>query len=678
MRRKNVAGTPARRAASAAAVVLAATFLPAIAAAQTPDTAGTPPDTFALPEIVVTATRLPLRLDALPVPVTVLMGDSLRARGVRSVAEALRDVPGVEIASAGPDGAQTSLFLRGGESDYVKVLVDGVPLNDPGGAIDLADLDLTNVERIEVVRGPASVLYGSDAVSGVIQIFTRRGHGRPEATASALPGLGARRDAAGSYPTLDLEAGLSGGDAALGYSFGISRYRSDGLLPLNNGYLNRAVSARLALARGRSDIAANARYHDAVYHYPTDGAGNIVDTNAVQDGRMFALSVDAGHDFGGRAQARILATDNEIRRTFQDRQDNAADTLGTYAGDGHQRQSRRSVDGRLNLFLSPAGDVLTLGAMLERDAVNGNSRYVSQYGPITGAVNEQRTTRALYAQLVAKPAPHLDAQLGVRREDNDAFGVFGTYRLGASYALTASTRLRAAFGTAFREPSFAESYGSGYGDVGNPGLGPEHTRTWEGGLRQTLLAGRLSISATYFDQHFTDLVQYTFTTPTPGAPNYYNVGGANARGVELSGHADLGRAVGVEGQVTLLRTRVTDQGLATDSTFVQGMPLLRRAPVTADARVRWAAAPGFTVRLGLRHTGARDDVDFAAPTYPSPRITLAPVTTVELSGDYAFDALGQHATAVLRVHNLLDARYQEIAGFPARGRTAELGLRVRF
>ncbi|MEJ2679323.1 MAG: TonB-dependent receptor, partial [Gemmatimonadota bacterium] len=225
---------------------------------------------------------------------------------------------------------------------------------------------------------------------------------------------------------------------------------------------------------------------------------------------------------------------------------------------------------------------------------------------------------------------------------------------------------------------FAESYGSGYGDVGNPDLGPERTRTWEAGIRQTALGGRIDASATYFDQRFTDLIQYTFTTPTPGAPNYYNVGGATARGLELAGHADISRAVAMEGQVTLLQTRVTDQGLASDSTFVQGMRLLRRAPLSADARLRWSAAPGFTTRLGLRYTGPRDDVDFSAPTYPSPRITLPPITTVELSGDYAFDAFGQHATAVLRAHNVLDTRYQEIAGFPARGRTVTLGLQLRF
>ncbi|HKJ91953.1 MAG TPA: TonB-dependent receptor, partial [Longimicrobiales bacterium] len=362
---------------------------------------------------------------------------------------------------------------------------------------------------------------------------------------------------------------------------------------------------------------------------------------------------------------------------------------------GRQTLSRRSVDGRLNVFLSRvapaspvppessapgtrAGNVLTLGASIERDAVDGSSAYQSRYGPFGATVHERRTTRALYTQLVATPLAHLDLQLGARREDNDAFGIFGTYRLGASYALTATTRLRAAWGTAFREPSFAESYGSGYGDVGNPGLGPEHTRTWQAGVHQTAAAGRLALGATVFDQRFADLIQYTFTTPAPGAPNYYNVAGATARGIELSGRVAITHALGLDGQLTLLRTRVTDQGLASDATFVQGMPLLRRAPVTADARIRWTPATGVTARLGIRHTGARDDVDFSAPTYPSPRVTLAPVTTLRLAGNYAFDALGPHATAILRIHNLLNARYQEIAGFPALGRTVAVGIRVEF
>src|SRR5881628_2604501 len=139
-------------------------------------------DTITLKPVVVTATRVPAPRDAVPAAVTVLTGDALRARGIRTVADALRLVPGAAVMQTGSFGGQTSLFLRGGESDYVKVLVDGVPQNTPGGAYDFANLTTDNVERIEVVRGPASVLYGSDAMTGVVQIFTRDGRGPARGT----------------------------------------------------------------------------------------------------------------------------------------------------------------------------------------------------------------------------------------------------------------------------------------------------------------------------------------------------------------------------------------------------------------------------------------------------------------------------------------------------------------
>src|SRR5947199_7620006 len=145
-------------------------------------------DTVTLAPVVVTATRLPARADALPTSVTVISGAQLRAEGIRTVAEALRIVPGAAVVTTGPWGGQASLFLRGGESDYVKVLIDGVPQNAPGGSYDFANLTTDNVERIEVVRGHTSVLYGSDAMTGVVQIFTSDGRGEARGTAGCNDG----------------------------------------------------------------------------------------------------------------------------------------------------------------------------------------------------------------------------------------------------------------------------------------------------------------------------------------------------------------------------------------------------------------------------------------------------------------------------------------------------------
>src|SRR5216117_1865001 len=178
------------------------------------------PDTVMLNPVVVTATRFPRSAAGVPAAVTVLRGVELRAQGIHTVFEALRDFPGATVVQTGSFGGQTSLFLRGGQSNYVKVLVDGVPVNQPGGSFDFANLTTENVDRIEVVRGPASVLYGSDAVTGVVQIFTRRGRGGPRATASVR---------AGTYGTADLEAGLLGGTGPASYSVDVAQVTTNGI-----------------------------------------------------------------------------------------------------------------------------------------------------------------------------------------------------------------------------------------------------------------------------------------------------------------------------------------------------------------------------------------------------------------------------------------------------------------
>src|SRR5216110_2081119 len=198
-------------------------ILPATLAGQEPT------DTVVLNPVVVTATRIPTPADGVPVAVTVLRGTELRERGILTVAEALRGVPAASVVTTSSYGSQTSLFLRGGQSNYVKVLIDGVPQNAPGGAYDFANLTTDNIERIEVVRGPASVLYGSDAVAGVVQIFTREGRGRAHGSVE----LGG-----GTYGSSTLDATLAGGGERAGYSVGVSRFLSNGMYALNNQYRN--------------------------------------------------------------------------------------------------------------------------------------------------------------------------------------------------------------------------------------------------------------------------------------------------------------------------------------------------------------------------------------------------------------------------------------------------------
>jgi len=196
-------------------------------------------DTAQLGTVVISGSKVPRPADVLTQAVTVISGDDLRARGVVSVSDALREVPGASLVQSGSYGALTSLFLRGGESRYTKVLIDGVAVNAPGGYFDFSHLTTDNIERIEIVRGPASVLYGADAATGIVQIFTRRGGAEHRAS------VGAR---GGTYHSLDVDGDASGSYGYGRVSVGGAHHSTDGILPFNNQYNDGTLSSSVSLA----------------------------------------------------------------------------------------------------------------------------------------------------------------------------------------------------------------------------------------------------------------------------------------------------------------------------------------------------------------------------------------------------------------------------------------------
>jgi vitamin B12 transporter len=667
--------TPLRLALLAAAALLVPT---AVTAQQTPATDATrvataplPGDTVALPGVVVTATRVPVPADALPTPVTVLTGRDLRERGIRTVADALRTVPATAIVQSGPRGGQTSLFMRGGQSGYVKVLVDGVPVNDPGGAIDLADLTTDQVERIEIVRGPVSVLYGSDAVAGVIQLFTRRGQGPPSLAITTVGGRGERRHEDGSYGAIDAAGTVAGSAGGVGYMVGGGRAWNAGAYPFNSDRRSDVLNGRLDWTAGTgAQLSATARFSDSDTGLPTDGVGNLVDRNARLERRSWTVGLEAAQRLGDRVTARAQLGLHDRDQLALDEPDSPADTLGVYASRLHGTVRRLGADARLDIDLPASTASIGVGLQDQRGRFGYASR--SEWGPYEADATFQRRNRGYYAQLLSQPLDGLSLTVGGRLDDNEVFGTFRTYRLGASYSAGRS-RLRAAVGRAFREPTFAESFGSGFGDRGNPDLVPERSRSWEVGADQRL--GALRLGATWFDQRFHDMIQYTFASAGPDDPNYFNVGAARARGLELATEIPAGPLL-LGGSYTRLFTDVLDPGLASDASFVKGETLLRRPGQAAAVTARYRLHGG-SLGLTVSRVGERDDLDFGAG-FPAPRITLPAHTTVDLAAERRLP--GSAAAAwdlILRAENLLDARYEAIRGFPAPGRLVSLGLRLR-
>lgn len=620
-------------------------------------------DTVAVDSLVVTATRVATPISKVTAAVTVLDGAELQRRGVRNVGEALRTVAGANIVQSGSYGANTSLFLRGGESDYVQVLIDGVQVNSPGEQFNFGTLAIEDVERIEIVKGPASVLYGSDAVTGVIQLFTRRRVGAPSGEIRIAAGrgdkIGAQAD--GAFNNGFVNGELAGGTSDASYSLGVSHYGTEGVYAFNNEHRNTSLTTRatLRVAPGTS-VSGVARYQASRYHIPTDGSGHLTDRNQFQDNDGLAVGVSARHDFSPQLSAQLDLQHNHNDAISDDRPDDAGDTLGFFRFHSDERFSRQTLGLRLNYLLGVS--TFTLGGELERQSNRGSSS--SPFGD-SPENTERRRNQAVYAQLLADWS-RITLQLGARAEDNEQFGNFGTYRAGISMRVTPRLRLRASAGTAFKEPRFFEQFAEGF-VRGNPDLRPEQSRSFD--LGADLSVGAAAFSASLFAQKFTDLIQYVGAPALPTDPNYVNVAGARASGLELASTLSLARLI-VHASYTLLDTKVTDEGDGQDPSFTKGDELLRRPQHSASLTATLLFARG-SLSAGATCVGERADLDFAS--FPASRVTLPAYTRVDLSGEYRLNGA---LTATMKLENALDEAYQEVLGFPAPQRVVYLGARL--
>jgi len=652
----------------AAAVGRAAARLPG-ADSTTADTTSSRSDTVRLPGLVVTAYRLPVPRDAVVSDVTVLDSTAIRRSGAIHVLDLLRRVPAATVVQSGSWGSPASLFLRGGESNYVKVLVDGVPVNQAGGDFDFSTLTTAGVRRIEVVRGPTSVLYGSDAVTGVIQIFTKRGEGPPRLTVRA---------GAGTFGSLDGSVHVGGGTHVVRYGASVSRFSTDGTLPFNDQYGNTSAAGSIRLQPDSGTRATlTGRYEAFTAHFPTDGSGRIVDRNQYRDGRSLVLGLSATRSLGRKVTAHLQAGTHESWSGLHDAPDGPADTSGYYATASTGRQTRRDLDVRVDV--RPAdGTTVTVGGAWDHEAGLDSSVSRSSFGPYESRLDAGRHDLAGYLQVLSRPVAGLALTAGARLDDDATFGRFVTWRAGAAYRFPTGTRLRVAAGTGFKEPTFLENFGGG-GIRGNPALAPEHSRSWEVGIRQPLAAGRLTLHATWFEQRFRDIIQFTFSTPTPDAPNYLNVPSAVARGLETGFELNPLPYLALQGSYTYLDTEALDTGfdIGPDATFVRGSPLLRRPTHSGALSATWSPNGHGSLTLSLTGVGPRWDRDFSV--VPADRVELPGYLRTDLAGSWTLvrTAPGRPGLqATLRIDNLLDRRYLEAVGYPARGRTIFLGARA--
>jgi vitamin B12 transporter len=464
--------------------------------------------------------------------------------------------------------------------------------------------------------------------------------------------------------------------AAYGLTF--ARYDTDGILDFNNAHRNTVLNGRVDLDLDEaSGVRITARALERSYGFPTDFSGAVVDTNQQTFFNEAQLGLEFTRRLSRRLDLRALVTVFDSETGTDDAPDGAADTLGYFGFQSLDALTRTQADLRLNWMLG-ARTVLSGGFEYEGQTLRSFNESLTQWGPSSGRSDYDRRNRAAYAHL-ATAVGSVSLNAGLRSEDNEQFGGFTTWQLGGSWAVAPSTRFRGSLGRGLKEPTFYEAFAQGF-VTGNPNLRPERSTSWEFGVEQSMLGDRIDLQATWFDQRLRDLIQYTGASPEPGAPNYFNIAQARARGLELSAIARVSASLALRAEFTRFDTKVEDAGFDEGETanLVVGQPLLRRPDHQLRLALDWASDGPIGASLSALRVGERADRDFTA--WPVAAVTLPAYTLLNGSLEARLLDASEGRPGVslyLRAENLLDENYVEVFGFRTPGRALYVGGRVQ-
>ena len=616
--------------------------------------------------VVVTATRAPLAVEESGVATDVFTAKDFEPARGTFVLNLLRDVPGLSVVQSGRNGALTSLFARGGESDSALVLLDGVPLTEPGGGLDLAHLTSSGLDRMEVIRGPESVLFGAEASSAVIQMFTERGDPearRPHGT------LGYER---GSFSTDHWTAELSGGFAnRLDYALTSDQFRTTGQFP-NDAFRITSGTANVGFRfSDATQLRAVYRTFDSYTGVPGQVAYGLTNLDANEKARDGAVSVRLDDRRGTRYSQRVLFGYHRYRDRFSD---NVAESYDVSA--------LVNVNGPKTYFaaLAPAGAIGAVpgfGFLFPSSGFTFTDRtsagyqgtfsqrkgatvfgydYERQAGDIS-ATNVARDNNGAYVHQQYALASRIFLTGGVRLEHSSTFGNKFTPRGAITFRLPTETYFRLSLARGIKEPALIENFARESFYVGNPTLKPEKTDSFEAGLSREWFGHRLRTEASYFRNRFTDRIEFDFSK---NPATWENISRSWSRGVELSGSSKVWRFVSVNASFTKLYTRNVTKA---------GGPELARRPRNAGSISVELAPRRWSLMTGARIVGERAEDDFVFFAINRNQ----GYENVFANGSFR---VTRHVELHLRVENALDEQYQEVLGYSALGRNATGGIKL--
>jgi vitamin B12 transporter len=586
--------------------------------------------------VVVTATKTDVPLNDVTSSVMVITEEEIQAKKAKTVLELLRDAPGLDVIQSGGPGGTASVSIRGGTPNHTLVLVDGVRVNSPmTGTFDFADLTTDNIERIEIVRGPQSTLYGSDAIGGVVNIITKHGKGAPAFSMSAE---------AGAYRSFRESAGVTGATPSLDYSLSIARFDTDGFSRADkrngntekDGYGNTTVSSGLGMnlgAVGRLDLTAH--YTNA--EVDLDGCGfpvcPIDDPNYVQNNQSRFVSARYSRPLTSWWNQEL-----ELALNLDELKGRDPDPVDIFNNYKIETQGRH-LDWRHHFSIGET-DLLTLGY-----------EYQGQQGKEKDTFDKTISDSAVYVQNQHQVSNLFSQVVGVRADYNNRFGDEITFKTEAAYRVPVTgTKFRAAYGTGFHGPTLNDLFFPGYG---NPGLKPETNESIEGGIEQVFFSDAVSLQGTYFHTRFENLIVFDSATSLP-----QNIGKATAKGTEVELRISPSKSVTLKTNYTYTGTRNEEND--------QELP--RRPRQKAGAGLNVKPVSSLNLQCDIHFVGRR--FEDTANNQPVGAYTL-----VNIAGSFDLTKTVQIFT---RVENLLNRKYEEVLGYGTAGRSAYGGLKATF
>ena len=602
-------------------------------------------------EVLVSASLIPITASRSANAVTVIDRAQLRNRATVSLSNILRDVPGFSVSQVGVLGSQTQIRVRGAEANHLLVTIDGVEANDPsqGDEFSWGTLTASDIERIEIIRGPQSSLRGSDAVAGVVNIITR------SAEKSSV-GLFLE---SGSWATHHSGFNIGHKQGDFDIRFGLSHIESEGdniarRGDENDGYRNTTYNIRSGLKLSdQMDISFAARESDGMNQFDADNDfdGLIEDQDRVSEFENSTMRFQGDYSSkDGTWQHKVLISQSKSdNNAFADK------------AKGNVTASTKDQIQYIGSFTWDQG-AQNIAALVEREKEDWMQRGEITWGVYDPNQDRERDTDSVAVEYRTDINDHLTLAASARHDDNSEFDSAKTYRAEAIYQLTEAIRLRGAVGTAVKNPTFTERFGFYTNFIGNPNLIPEESTSWELGADQLIMGGDLTLSLTIFDAELENEIDGFVYDPATFAYTSSNINGTSERkGAELSAVGNISESMSLSAAYTY-----------TDSTGDDAVREVRRPRHIASLNLGWQAAHNLHLNTNIQFTGEQTDVYFPPFPEPSQVVALSNHTLVNINLNYSAT---EKFEMYLKLENALNENYEEVFGYQTLGFGASLGLR---